>query len=184
MPRHIDPAVEARIFEAARKLWHKGGAEALSMRAVAKAAGTNTPAVYRRFRTRDDILRALVQFYQREFLKRMEGCGSLEEAVQCYLDFALSRPREYQLMMSGLLARMTKARPTLDFVIMRSSEWLGGGPNDHRGLVLVLGALAHGAAMFKISGVLSDQNFQDLQTALPKTVKLLVANAARLSSRS
>ena len=52
MPRQIDPEVEGRIIQAARKLWHKGGEKALSMRAVAKAAGTNTPAVYRRFRNR------------------------------------------------------------------------------------------------------------------------------------
>jgi len=63
MARHSDPEVEVRILRAARDLWHEGGEAALSMRAVAKAAGTNTPAVYRRFRTREDILRALVLRY-------------------------------------------------------------------------------------------------------------------------
>ena len=64
MARHSDPDLEARILQAARRLWHKGGESALSMRAIAKAAGTNTPAMYRRFRTRADILRALVSSYQ------------------------------------------------------------------------------------------------------------------------
>src|SRR5436309_2943122 len=49
MARHSDPELEDRILQAARKLWHDGGEEALSMRAVAKAAGTNTPAVYMRW---------------------------------------------------------------------------------------------------------------------------------------
>ena len=50
MPRPPDPDLEERILKAARKLWKKGGENALTMRAVAKAAGTkNTPAVYRRF---------------------------------------------------------------------------------------------------------------------------------------
>src|SRR6266567_46791 len=79
MPRHSDPNLEGRIIGAARKLWHKGGERALSMRAVAKAAGTNTPAVYRRFRTREQILRALVQSYQEELFWLVEPCGSPED---------------------------------------------------------------------------------------------------------
>jgi len=59
MARHSDPDLENRILKTARKLWKKGAGEALTMRAVARAAHTTAPAVYRRFRTRDDILRAL-----------------------------------------------------------------------------------------------------------------------------
>ena len=73
MPRHSDPELEGRILNAARKLWHKGGETALSMRAVAKAAGTNTPAVYRRFRTREQILRALVQILPAAVLSGIGG---------------------------------------------------------------------------------------------------------------
>ncbi len=55
MPRRPDPDLEGKILDAAQKLWKKGGEKALTMRTVARAAGTNTPAVYRRFRDRDDI---------------------------------------------------------------------------------------------------------------------------------
>src|SRR5713226_3827376 len=103
MPRHIDPEVEERILQAARRLWHKGGESALNMRAVANAAGTNTPAVYRRFRNREDILRALVRYYQQELFKVFQHCGSLQELSQAYIDFALHRPREYELLNSGLV---------------------------------------------------------------------------------
>src|SRR6266508_2314785 len=136
MPRHSDPELEGRILHAARKLWHKGGETALSMRAVAKAAGTNTPAVYRRFRTREQILRALVHSYQAELFSAIEPCRSLQEVAQCYLDFALRYPREYQVIMSGLLARITKERPNLNFVLNRCAEWLGGSAEGHEGLVL------------------------------------------------
>src|SRR6266571_3778489 len=87
MLRHVDPEVEGRILQAAQKLWHKGGEKALSMRAVAKAARTNTPAVYRRFRNREEILRALVTYYQQEFFKVLQPCRSLQEVGQVYLDF-------------------------------------------------------------------------------------------------
>jgi len=89
MPRHVDPEVEGRILEAARKLWRKGGEKSLSMRAVAKAARTNTPAVYRRFRNREEILRGVVTSYQREVSEQLKSCRSLQEMAQKYADYAL-----------------------------------------------------------------------------------------------
>jgi AcrR family transcriptional regulator len=178
MPRHIDPEVEGRILEAARKLWRKGGEKALSMRAVAKLAGTNTPAVYRRFRTREDILKALVQAYQRDLFEIIQTCASLQEVALRYVDYALSRPREYQLVMSGLLPRMTKERPSLDLAVRQSSKWLGDPSADYRSLVLVLAAMLDGATMMRVTGFLSDENFAVLRPALSKAVDVLAANAA------
>ena len=86
MPRHPDPDLEGRILAAASKLWAKGGEEALTMRAVAKAAGTNTPALYRRFKDRKDILRALVQRMRAEIT-------ALAEASRGVLMNARQRPQ-------------------------------------------------------------------------------------------
>ena len=61
MPRHPDPDLEDRILKAAHRLWQKGGEKSLTMRAVARAAGTNTPAVYRRFKDRHDLVRGLLR---------------------------------------------------------------------------------------------------------------------------
>src|ERR1022692_3070050 len=66
VPRRPDPDLEGKILDAAQELWKKGGEKGLTMRAVAKAAGTNTPAVYRRFRNREDILRALLRRIQQD----------------------------------------------------------------------------------------------------------------------
>ncbi len=180
MSRHIDPEVEERILQAARKLWHKGGEKALSMRAVAKAAGTNTPAVYRRFRNREEILRTLVTYYQQEFFKVLQPCRSLQEVGQVYLDFVLDRPREYLLMNSGLIGRVSKTRPNLDFIVARTSEWLGGAPGEHAPLVLALWALAHGAAMLRVSGSVQEENFPRLREAFSQAVDILVANEKKL----
>ena len=179
MPRHIDPEVEGRILEAARKLWRKGGEKSLSMRAVAKLAGTNTPAVYRRFRNREDILKAIVKSYQQELFAIIQTCRSLEEVALRYVDYALSRPREYQLVMSGLLPRVTKERPSLELAVRRSAEFLGDKKGDYRALVLALASLVDGAAMLRITGFLTDENFAVLQPALKKAVELLVANASQ-----
>lgn len=180
MSRHIDPEVEGRILQAARKLWHTGGEKALSMRGVAKAAGTNTPAVYRRFRNRDEILKAMVAHYQQEFFKVLEPCRSLREVGQVYLDFVLSRPREYLLMNSGLIGRVTKTRPNLDFVIGKTAEWLGGASTEHTPLVLALWALAHGTAMLRVSGGVREEDFPKHRAAFSKAVDILVANEQNL----
>ena len=66
MPRRPDPNLEARILNSAQKLWKKGGEKSLTMRAVARAAGTNTPTVYRRLRNRQGILQALLRRIQHD----------------------------------------------------------------------------------------------------------------------
>ena len=55
MPRHRDARVEGNIINAAYDLLEKGGEQALTMRAVAKRAGTTTPTVYHRFKDKLDL---------------------------------------------------------------------------------------------------------------------------------
>jgi len=176
MSRQVDPEVEGRILHAARKLWHKGGERALNMRAVAKAASTNTPAVYRRFRNRDEILAALVRHYQQDLFRVLQPCNSIEELAQAYIDHALENPREYLLMTSGMLGRVSKDRPNLDFVIAKSSEWLGGAPGEHAPLMYALWAAAHGAALLRISGSVREQDFPKMREAFARALYILVAN--------
>jgi AcrR family transcriptional regulator len=150
------------------------------MRAVAEAAGTNTPAVYRRFRNREEILRALVSYYQQEFFKVLQPCRSHQEVGQAYLDFVLGRPREYLLMNSGLIGRVSKTRPNLDFVMERSADWLGGEPGDHAALVYALWALSHGTAMLRVSGSVQEENFPEVRAAFTRAIDVLVANEKKL----
>jgi AcrR family transcriptional regulator len=97
VPRRPDPDLEGKILDAAQKLWKKGGEKALTMRAVAKAAGTNTPSVYRRFRDRDDILRALLRRIRLQIAAALEAATSPEEGCELYLDYAVSHAHEYEL---------------------------------------------------------------------------------------
>lgn len=176
MPRHVDPDVERRIVLAARKLWHKGGEKSLSMRAVARAAGTNTPAVYRRFRNRADILGALVEQYQKELFDALEPCRSLQEMAQCYLQFAVRHPKEYTLLMSAPTARRIEGRPNLKLALHRCAQWFGGRPEQYLPLVHAIVSLIHGHAMLKISGYEPWATAQDSQAALDKALDILAAN--------
>lgn len=163
MPRPANPDLEERILKAASKLWKKGGEEALTMRGVAQAAGTNTPAVYRRFREREDILRALVQRIRLEFATMMEAANSPAEACERYIDYAMSHPHEYELFYQHEYelfysprsiragARNTMGRPARDAMKRMLAEKFGGAPGDHTRLMTSLWMLSHGAAMLMIA---------------------------------
>lgn len=192
MPRHPDPQLEERILRAAQKLWRKGGEQALTMRAVAKAAGTNTPAVYRRFRDRQQILRALLRRLQLEFGEVLRGCQSPAEVSQRYLDYAVSHPHEYQLSYrqeyqfrsprANPAPSLREFRPNLALMEEKLAGWLSGSPQDHSSLVLSLWMAAHGTAMILISKTIPDEHVPELRAVFTATVETLMRNAAALSS--
>ena len=105
MPRHPDPDLEQRILAAASRLWARGGEKALTMRAVAKAAGTTTPTVYERYQDRDDILRALRLKTRSELFSALTRTRTLREAIQRQLDFAL----EHTSRLRGAVRRRGQA---------------------------------------------------------------------------
>ena len=112
MPRHADPVVEERVIHAARKLWARGGYNALSMRALAKAARTNTPAIYRRFRNKKDLLRAIVRRAQQDLFVVLEPCRSFEEAAERILTFALETRMTTNSLLRGCSPRSAVRGPT------------------------------------------------------------------------
>jgi AcrR family transcriptional regulator len=186
--RHPNPDLEEQILNAARKLWKKGGASALTMRAVAKAAATNTPAVYRRFRDREDILRALLQSIRLEFAAVLRAARSPEEACERYVDYGLSHPHDYELFYQHEYelfysphsnragAKNTLGRPARDTMRQKLAEKFGGEPEDYVRLNTSLWMLCHGAVMLMIG-----------KTILPKEVEesrsILTASVAELLKR-
>src|SRR5215472_15269624 len=111
MPRPPDPGLEERILRAAQKLWSKRGEDSLTMRAVARAAGTNTPAVYRRFKSRMELVRALAQRGQSDLSEVIRPCTCLQEIAEKALEFSLRNPEEYHLLVSRTATAATPGRP-------------------------------------------------------------------------
>ena len=154
MPRHPDPDVEQRILAAASKLWARGGEKLLTMRAVAKAAGTTTPTVYERFRDRDDILRGLRLKTRRELFAALTRTGSLREAIERQLEFALENSHAYEVLFDGVGRPPSLHEPWPSFNLMRGrlAGEIGGSPREHNRLMLALWSLMHGTAMLIIRG--------------------------------
>lgn len=163
MPRHPDPDLEQRILGAASRLWARGGEKTLTMRAVAKAAGTTTPTVYERYRDRDDILRSLRMETRRELFAVLSDTKTLREAFQQHLEFALKHSHAYEMLFDGVAKPPSLHEPWPSFNLMRErvAIRLGGRPRQHTRLMLAVWSLMHGAAMLIIrggfEGVLRDQ---------------------------
>ncbi|HYM78833.1 MAG TPA: TetR/AcrR family transcriptional regulator [Candidatus Dormibacteraeota bacterium] len=154
MPRHPDPDLEQRILSAASRLWARGGEKSLTMRAVAKAAGTTTPTVYERYQDRSDILRALRLKTRSELFAALSRTRSLGEAIENYLRFALDNTHSYEVLFDGVGRPPSLYEPWPSFNLMRErlAERLSGSPRQHNRLMLAIWSLMHGTAMLIIRG--------------------------------
>ena len=197
MSRLPDPDLEDRILDAARRLWKKGVGGALTMRAVARAAGTNTPAVYRRFQRREDILRALMQQTRQDVFQLLEATSSVEEACDRYIDFGLSHPHEYELyylheyeVFDSQVSSdkvppakpVRRKRPSEELMKVKLAGQLGGSPDDYTRLSLALWALLHGTAMLLIRKTIPPHFAAEMRDVCRVSVKTLLRGESRLRS--
>jgi AcrR family transcriptional regulator len=154
VPRKADPQLEQRILDAACRLWGRGGEKALTMRAVARAAGTTTPTVYERYRDREDILRSVRLKTRSELFSALRPTRTLGQACERYLEFALRHPHAYSVLFDGVARPPSLNEPWPSFNLFRArlAERLGGTAHDHTRLMLSLWSLMHGAALLIIQG--------------------------------
>jgi AcrR family transcriptional regulator len=88
----------------------RSGESALSLRALAKAAGVSPNAPYRHFADKDELMGALAAEGFEQFADVIAGAGAPTDAALdvlkaqglAYLNFATSRPALYRLMFSPL----------------------------------------------------------------------------------
>jgi AcrR family transcriptional regulator len=188
MPRHPDPDLENRILNAAQVLWKRGGEKSLTMRAVARAAGTNTPAVYRRFKDRRDLVRGLLRRIAARIREDFEARETLEEMAEVYVDSALRLPHEYELFYSharelsppkgrGRPRPIRESRPNFAFLEQLLAKRLGGSPEDHTHLALAVWAALHGTTMLLLSKSIPDGHEEELRSACRAAVKTLLEGA-------
>jgi AcrR family transcriptional regulator len=191
VPRRPDPDLEGKILDAAQKLWKKGGEKALTMRAVAAAAGTNTPSVYRRFREREDILRGLLRRVRLEIAAELEGATSPEEGCERYLDFALRHRHEYELFYqhnyelhhsprSKRAGVKLAGQPARDAMRRKLTERFGESTDDHERLLTALWMVGHGAAMLLIAKTILPEDAAEARSVFTAAVAAVLRRAKEL----
>ena len=159
-----------KIATAARRLLDREGADALTMRRIAKAVGITPMALYRHYQDRASLLNALadegfaeltVELAARRFSGNIEK--RLMEMADIYLDHALENPRLFELM---FLAPREGARkfpqdfkaglsPTANLMVKVIEEGMKSGyfrEDDALEIVFEMGALSHGLIMLYLGG--------------------------------
>lgn len=129
--------LRARILAAATDLFDAGGAEAVTMRAVAERIGYSATTIYLHFPDRDALLFAIVDDAFGEFGERMRAAIATDGDARArfsamgraYVTFALDHPAHYRLMF-----------------IQRPDYLLAHGPEEDRARIESLGALSAMAA--------------------------------------
>jgi AcrR family transcriptional regulator len=113
--------LRADILTAATGLLDRGGERAVTLRAVARAAGIATPSIYPHFPDQPAVLLAVVRAAVTELAHRLDAAAAAagEDATQrlyavghAYLAFAATHPRRYRAM-SGAAADLVVPIPRL-----------------------------------------------------------------------
>ena len=159
-----------KILTAARSLLDKEGAEAVTMRRVADAAGISAMAIYRHFPDHSGLLNAVAdQGFEElaEQLSHKRFAGSIERRLtkmgEIYLDHALENPRLFELMFlkpregARRYPRDFKAglSPTANLMVEALKEGMESGyfrKCDAWEIAFEMGALSHGLIMLYLGG--------------------------------
>jgi AcrR family transcriptional regulator len=180
MPRKADAGLEGRIVDVAYRLWSEKGERALTMRAVAKAAGTTTPTLYERFRDKHDLLEFLRERARRRLFAAIQPSESAGEACRRALTFISQHGHEYRLLTSEWAARFATQQPmpSYQFLQERLAGQLGGRPEDHGRLTMGLVAVVHGTAMLRPESEEHRGIAEEFQKACLDACDALIAAAA------
>ncbi|MFF4195346.1 TetR/AcrR family transcriptional regulator [Nonomuraea sp. NPDC001831] len=142
-----------QIVAAARELVEAGGAEALTMRALAARLGIRAPSLYKHFPDKSAVEAELIAIALGELADALEraehdsGGGGLAVLGRAYRAYALGHPHLYRLMSAGPLPR----------------DLLPAGVEERAALPLVrivrgeaaaraVWGLAHGLVMLELDG--------------------------------
>jgi AcrR family transcriptional regulator len=158
----------------------------LTMRGIAKAAGTTTPTVYERYQNREDILRAVRLETRAELFAAVNPTRSITQACRKYLDFAMQHPHAYEVLFDGFAEppSLHEPWPTFNLLRLRVTQRLGGEPRKHNRLMLSLWSLMHGTAMLMIRGGVSEPLRTQMIYACQNAVEVIVTDARRAKSKS
>jgi|SRR5262245_12079105 len=149
MPPKANVQTEGRILKAAERLWRTRGERGLTLRAVAREAGTTTPTVYKRFRNKQALQVALAEQFKQRINEECFSAATLEEVGRRYVLFAEQHPNEYRLLWNSWtdVFHPEGPRPLRVWLLSQMANRFGGAPEDYALTFYGLFLLSHAAAM-------------------------------------
>lgn len=185
MPRKADEQLEGRILDAAYRLWSKGGEEAVTMRAVARAAGTTTPTLYERFQDKHDLLAFLQERARQKVFQAIKSSVSASEACRRALDFMVRHGNEYRLLIAHWAVRLVRNErmPSYEFLMKLLAKDLGGSPEEYAELTMAMVAMIYGAAALLVEGEIEEKVSRQFRRACLGACDELIESARRKAAR-
>ncbi len=186
MPRKADTHLEARILDAAYRMWSKHGEPALTMRAIASASGTTTPTLYERFSNKEDLLSLLRRRARLNLFAAIKPSRTPAQVCRRVLDFFAAHPNDFRLISEDWAIAFARKEhmPSFEFLKRSLAAQLGGKPNQYTPVALALVALLHGTATLLHSVDIHKKLSRDFRRACISACEALIqptsAKAARL----
>jgi AcrR family transcriptional regulator len=149
MPRIADQKLEDRILRAAQRLWRTHGETALTLRAVARSAGTTTTTVYKRFSSKQVLELALANRVYKQITEKLTSARNIRQVYRLYLDFAEKHPWEYRLLFGPIWTEIIgpgRPLPVRAWLLDQLAAQFGGKPKQYEPLYHALFLISHGAA--------------------------------------
>jgi AcrR family transcriptional regulator len=177
MPRKPDPVLEQKIVAAAVRLLDRGGEEAVTLRAVAKEAGTTTPTIYERFRDRDELIQQVVILATEEIVSTIRLKTSIEAMFEEYLRYCRAHPMRMNLTVGTFGRRYVAGEPMPAFDLLRSriTAQIGIKGRENEDLALAIASLAFGTAQGVTAAGKRTRQAKEFHHASVQALRRLVA---------
>jgi AcrR family transcriptional regulator len=176
MPRKPDPVLEQKIVAAAVRLLDRGGEEAVTLRAVAKEAGTTTPTIYERFRDRDELIREVVVLATEEIVAAIQPKTSIEGMFEEYLRYCRAHPMRLNLTVGTFGRRYVAGEPmpAFDLLRFRITAQIGIQGRECEDLALAIASLAFGTAQGVIAAGKRTRHAKEFHRASVEALRRLL----------
>ena len=179
--------VRETAITAALALIEAEGADALTMRALAKAVGVDHRALYRHYPDRDAVLAEVAAEGYRQLLSAQkaeceDASNPLQTAFEVYVRFALDRPHLHALMLTRSRAVMDAhetlweaVKAELDQLMVWSRQALGAEKGerevDARDLAFAALAAAYGLVTLASTASLMPRSPEDMRAFVSDQVR-------------
>lgn len=181
MPRLPDAGLEQRIIAAATRLLDRGGESAITLRAVAKEAGTSTPTIYQRFPDRATLMKTLIGQLTDGVMDILRPQASIEAIFRQYLKYSQSHTMRVGLMIETFGSRyVAGARmPAFELLQSRITEEIGIKGRECEDLALAIASLAFGTAQGMLAAGGDSRHATQFQRTAIQALRMLLAAFSR-----
>jgi AcrR family transcriptional regulator len=152
------------------------GIQAVTMRAVAAAAGTTTPTLYERFADREALLEAVTRLWEEELVAELRKASSVEDMASRFIRLSCKYPRRFDLTVDTFGSRLASQapQPGLGLLRQRVREETSAGEAEREGLALAIASLVFGATRGMIAAGPDHRRSRDLKRACFSALQLLL----------